>query len=344
VSDLFAVGLTLAAFAVVVLILALLVQRRRPPLLNVLVCGATGVGKSTLINAFAGREVTDAAIGKPVTRNTTYCPVPDKRIAFYDSQGLEVQEASQTYLLLLSDLLRLRYHRQTRKQLDFVLMCIQEPQGRVDVAHLEIAGLCEDLAVPYGIAVTKTEGDARLASMARNLFPAATFIQPVRSVGLTLPQFELPPEGVDELLAACRLHARRELSAARSRARLAARTEKLSAAAAALVASSSHDTSWTTFADQASILLTMRKSAWRTLRADLRGQVKKAFVPGRVDRLIRKRFDVPRIDGALSRRLVPPILRRFGDGSGRLTPSDLATALHEATVLLEEDRPYRSRF
>ncbi|GHS38608.1 hypothetical protein JP0122_07290 [Helicobacter pylori] len=39
------------------------------PFMNILLMGATGVGKSSLINALFGQEVAKAGIGKPVTQH-----------------------------------------------------------------------------------------------------------------------------------------------------------------------------------------------------------------------------------------------------------------------------------
>lgn len=37
--------------------------------MNVLLMGATGVGKSSLINALFGKEIAKAGVGKPITQH-----------------------------------------------------------------------------------------------------------------------------------------------------------------------------------------------------------------------------------------------------------------------------------
>ena len=206
-------------------------DRQKKKAVTVLVCGATGVGKSTLINAIAGRAVADVGKGAPVTQNTALIELPEFNLAFYDSKGLEVEEASQTYLLLLSDLLSLRYNRDHFRQLDFVLMCISEPQARIDDAHEEIAALCADMHIPYAIALTKAEDNWAFREIVAETFKGAKFAQPVRSLPLTLGSEVLEPEGLEELVVRLRANQGWNSDAGRSRRSQATKTEQLAATA-----------------------------------------------------------------------------------------------------------------
>ena len=63
---------------------------------NILVCGGTGVGKSSLINAMFGIEV--ASVGKtgvPQTRGVVRYEMPEKSVILYDSEGYEVGDMTQ---------------------------------------------------------------------------------------------------------------------------------------------------------------------------------------------------------------------------------------------------------
>ena len=50
------------------------------------------------------------------------------------------------------------------------------------------------------------------------------------------------------------------------------------------------------------------------------------------------------LDGAIARRIIPFIMRRFADNTRRVTDSDIAQVSTEAASFLERDRPYRARF
>ncbi|HYG48605.1 MAG TPA: GTPase domain-containing protein [Allosphingosinicella sp.] len=333
-------------FLLLVVLLAMLGRSPAAPHpTTLLVCGATGVGKSTLINAIAGRPAAAAGIGSPVTQNTVRIEVPEKNFAFFDSRGLEVGEASLTYLLLLSDLLRLRFSTRANEQIDLVLMCIQEPQGRIDDAHLEIGALCTDLKIPFAVAVTKTEGNQALEAEIRKTFPTARFVLPVRSVELRIGSVVIPPEGLETLQA--KLHEMNVASPveAQRRAAFGMRAAALSDAARTLAAAGgSLDAHWCSFASAAMCLIPLQGKAWSELQREMRDRVRRSFVPNIFRRNFLTRFDYPRIDGAIARRTVPLIVRSFGNRSGRLSETDLTLAAQEAVQLLESDRPYRSRF
>ncbi len=43
--------------------------KKEKPIMNILLMGATGVGKSSLINALFGKEITKTGVGKPITQH-----------------------------------------------------------------------------------------------------------------------------------------------------------------------------------------------------------------------------------------------------------------------------------
>lgn len=63
---------------------------------RILLLGKTGVGKSSFINYFLGKDVAAAGAGKPCTQELTKYVLnewPDTSIELYDSKGLEVKDA-----------------------------------------------------------------------------------------------------------------------------------------------------------------------------------------------------------------------------------------------------------
>lgn len=326
-------------------IIALLLRARRPRPATLLVCGATGVGKSTLINAVAGNPLAQTGIGAPVTQNTTRIEAPELGLAFYDSRGMEVLEASQTYLLLMSDLLHLRYTTRIRDQIDLVLMCIQEPQGRIDDAHREIAALCEDLRIPFAVIITKAEGRTELLAEAVEAFPTARFVLPVRALDLCLASITIPAQNVDILTQKLLQHCLWDASEARARAQTAMKTSMLSRAARELASSRGDDGSaWVKFAQASFSLLDRQQRGWIIVKSDMASALRQTMVSGFFRRVFLTRFDNARIDAAIARNIVPFVVRRFGDGSRRLLSDDIAKASAKALQSLERNLPFRSRF
>ncbi len=54
----------------------------RIPMMNILLMGATGVGKSSLINALFDKEVAKAGVGKPITQHLEKYIDEQKRFSF----------------------------------------------------------------------------------------------------------------------------------------------------------------------------------------------------------------------------------------------------------------------
>jgi GTP-binding protein EngB required for normal cell division len=344
-ADSIEIFLILGGVALVALLIVLSLRPRGPQVPRILVCGATGVGKSTLINALLGEAAAKTGIGAPVTQNTTKIERPGAPFSFYDSRGMEVLEASQTYLLLLSDLLHLRFHSRHREQIDFVLMCIQEPQGRIDDAHMEIAALCDDMAIPLGIAITKTEGQTELLEESKRHFYKARFVIPIRALPLVLGALTIPAQNVDILTKALVDNAKRDEVAARTRAKNAMQTSMLSRAARQLAATSgSNAKAWVAFAEASFSLLPLQQRRWPQICSDMDGMARKALVSGFFERVLFTRFDRDRIDAVNAQRIIPFVIRRFVDRTRALKQDDINSAHHQALEALRTERPFRSRF
>lgn len=65
---------------------------------NILIAGATGSGKSSVVNHVFGRDLTKVAAGEPVTRGIHQFMSDDIAIVLYDSEGYEIgSERQQAY-------------------------------------------------------------------------------------------------------------------------------------------------------------------------------------------------------------------------------------------------------
>ncbi|GAA7844600.1 hypothetical protein HpCOL22_05440 [Helicobacter pylori] len=65
------------------------VIKKEKPILNILLMGATGAGKSSLINALFGQEVAKAGIGKAITQHLGKYADEEKGLILWDTKGIE---------------------------------------------------------------------------------------------------------------------------------------------------------------------------------------------------------------------------------------------------------------
>ncbi|WP_231230022.1 GTPase [Helicobacter pylori] len=61
-------------------------SKKKNQIMNILLMGATGMGKSSLINALFGQEVAKVGIGKPVTQHLEKYVDEEKGLVLWDTR------------------------------------------------------------------------------------------------------------------------------------------------------------------------------------------------------------------------------------------------------------------
>ena len=64
---------------------------------NILICGATGVGKSSFVNEVFGKNIAEVGTGKPITRHVIRYEDKELSVVLYDSEGYEIGKEKQKY-------------------------------------------------------------------------------------------------------------------------------------------------------------------------------------------------------------------------------------------------------
>ncbi|MBQ0457415.1 50S ribosome-binding GTPase, partial [Providencia stuartii] len=72
--------------------------------IKILIAGASGVGKSALINAVFGDDIVDSGVGKPVTQQLEKIIIPKKGLVLWDTKGIESKDYKKTIKQLKNDL------------------------------------------------------------------------------------------------------------------------------------------------------------------------------------------------------------------------------------------------
>ncbi len=178
---------------------------------NVLVCGKTGVGKSTLINAVFGEDVALTGNGYPVTTATEYFAHDRLPLGVFDSQGFETGQSGDEILRRLIDEIEQRRTGPITEQVHVVWYAIRAGDRRFERGQADfVRGLAA--AGPPVIAVM-TQVPMRDGEIHADALEFATAIRsydlPVRPAGhvvLTNARADdwTTPEvhGLDELLDA----------------------------------------------------------------------------------------------------------------------------------------------
>lgn len=134
-----------------------------PSLLNILILGATGVGKSSLLNAAFGYEVAKTGVVAPVTHGLRPYDglmggIPCK---IYDSAGSDIWLSPKEYASQLSDLidgkLALSLALDVETNIHLVWFLISAPSSRFTDRDAAILDLLREKGVPVIVVLSKSD-------------------------------------------------------------------------------------------------------------------------------------------------------------------------------------------
>ncbi|HFJ9318633.1 GTP-binding protein [Bacillus anthracis] len=131
------------------------INKMRP---NILVVGKTGVGKSTLINAFFSGKIAETGVGTPVSKNLMKYEKEDVPVSIWDTRGLELKEEAQiqTKNEIIEEIRELKKSNDLTKQINICWYCINYLGKRIEESEIEwIQQIAEE--VPVIIVLTQTQ-------------------------------------------------------------------------------------------------------------------------------------------------------------------------------------------
>lgn len=124
---------------------------------NILVCGGTGVGKSSLINDVFGKEVAEIGHGVPLTRGVRKYSSPDMSVNLYDSEGYEIGSEKQ-YYYEKNILSILNEEAQLEARVHEVWYCISAANKRIFDLDQKLLGLIKNKGIPVAVVLTQIDG------------------------------------------------------------------------------------------------------------------------------------------------------------------------------------------
>lgn len=128
-------------------------------IVNVMVCGKAGVGKTVLINHLVGAEAGKTGIGKPVTTDITSYTVPGSSLICYDTPGFEIKQGQVEKAIedFYGKIKELQTSMDGNKMIDAVLYCVcYQGAQRFETDETKfIAHLSNDMKIPVYIIFTQ---------------------------------------------------------------------------------------------------------------------------------------------------------------------------------------------
>ncbi|MFK3858099.1 YcjF family protein [Pseudoalteromonas rhizosphaerae] len=128
---------------------------------NIIISGASGVGKSTLINAIFGEAVVKAGVGKPVTQHLEKVTIPEKGICLWDTKGIEAENYQDTMASLKNEFRQAIDNANDDCDVPHVgWVCIKASSDRVEDRDLTLIGLLKKRNIPAIVVFTRVIGKA----------------------------------------------------------------------------------------------------------------------------------------------------------------------------------------
>ena len=122
---------------------------------NLAIFGATGAGKSTLVNAVFGRDVADTGVGEPVTRGIEYHRRDDGFLGIYDSEGFETGSAGDQILDGLREVVGARRSAPLDQQIHAAWYVVRWSDRRFEDAQAAFVRGLADLGLPVIVVLTQ---------------------------------------------------------------------------------------------------------------------------------------------------------------------------------------------
>ncbi len=185
------------------------VIKKEKPIMNILLMGAVGVGKSSLINGLFGQEVAKAGVGKSLTQHLEKYVDEEKGLILWDTKGIEAKDYQNTMESLKKEMEDSFKTLNEEEAIDVAYLCVKETSSRVEEREKELLNLTKEWNIPTIVIFTNTQekaGDAFVKEAQKIIneeWGFKGFIRAyvrVNSVAYSLRGIEVPVEGLKELV------------------------------------------------------------------------------------------------------------------------------------------------
>ncbi len=123
---------------------------------NLAVLGATGVGKSTLVNAVFGEDVARTGIGEPVTKGVNFYLNRAQTLGLYDSEGAESFSDLEAFVDTFKKIYDERLRQDPTSAIHGVWFCVRAGDRRFDERQASVVRRLAGMGLPVCLVVTQT--------------------------------------------------------------------------------------------------------------------------------------------------------------------------------------------
>lgn len=124
---------------------------------NILVVGATGAGKSSLVNTIFGVDFAQTGTGKPITQTTTKYTIENMPINLFDTKGYELGSEEHTRFLEEMHTYMEDQNKPVQEQIHMVWYVISASNHRITDLDLEMIEKFRVIGKPICIIFTKCD-------------------------------------------------------------------------------------------------------------------------------------------------------------------------------------------
>jgi len=125
---------------------------------NILIIGATGVGKSSLINTVFGKELAKVGSGQPVTKEITAYRSENVPVVLYDTKGYEIgTEEQDRFLKEVVSYTINSNNKNTDEKIHMVWYCIQASGHRILDVDTNVLNQLHETGIPVAVILTKCD-------------------------------------------------------------------------------------------------------------------------------------------------------------------------------------------
>ncbi|GAA9832004.1 hypothetical protein VN0530_07530 [Helicobacter pylori] len=118
--------------------------KKEKPIVNILLMGATGVGKSSLTNGLFGQEVAKAGTGKSLTQHLEKYVDGEKGLILWDTKGIEAEDYENTMKSVKKEIEDSFKTLDEKEAIDVAYLCVKETSSRVEEREKELLSFAKE--------------------------------------------------------------------------------------------------------------------------------------------------------------------------------------------------------